>query len=108
MTNATNEYSFTCLPIVKGEKNTIKEIVSSIYKDNMQVKRKKDLSTFYKVDLPLLWFFNIVGCCRHLVFACFADDSIFGSHVPDISGCDNYFYSIYKGVNMGDDSDVPN
>ena len=53
MINIVDKYSFTCLSIAKGEKNTMEKVVSSIYKDNMQIGRKEDLSAFHKVD-PLL------------------------------------------------------
>ncbi len=107
MTNAADEYSFARLPVAKGEKNATEKVVSSIYKDNMQIRREGDLSAFHKVDPPLLWFFNTVGCRRRLVLACFADNSAFGSHAPDISCCDNCLYSSYEGANAGDDSGVP-
>ncbi len=108
MTNAVDEYSFARLPMAKGEKNAMEEVVSSsMYKDNMQIRREGDLSAFHKVDPPLLWFFNMVGCRRRLVLACFADNSAFESYTPDISCCDNCLYSLYKGANTGDDSDVP-
>ncbi len=35
MTNAADEYSFARLPVAKGEKNAMEEIVSSMYKNNM-------------------------------------------------------------------------
>lgn len=56
MKHAIENYFFACLPIAEGEKNTIEKIVSSMYKDNIQIRREKDLSIFHKVDLPLLWF----------------------------------------------------
>ena len=107
ITNAADEYFFACLPIAKGEKNASEKVVSSMYKDNIQIRREGDLSAFHKVNSPLLWFFNIVGCRRCLVFACFADDSAFGNHTPDISCYDNCFYSLYKGANAGYDSSMP-
>ncbi len=35
ITNTVNEYSFACLPVAKKEKNTMKKVVSFMYKDNM-------------------------------------------------------------------------
>lgn len=35
ITNAVEEYSFACLPIIKREKDLTEKIISSIYKDNM-------------------------------------------------------------------------
>lgn len=55
---------FARLLIAKGEKDTTKKIVSFMYKDNMQIRRKGDLFAFYKVNLPLLWFLNITSCYR--------------------------------------------
>lgn len=49
----TKEYSFAYLPIRKKEKNTTKKIISSIYKDNIQIRKEEDFSVFHKVD-PLL------------------------------------------------------
>ncbi len=54
MTNIADKYFLAHLPIAKKGENAIKEVVSSIYKDNIQIKREKDLSAFHKVDLPLL------------------------------------------------------
>ena len=75
MTNATKDYFFARLPVAKGEKDIIEKIVSSIYKDNMQIRKEGNLSAFHKVDPPLLWFFNTTGCHRRLALVCFADDS---------------------------------
>lgn len=52
--NTADEYSFVCLLMAKREKNITEKIVLSIYKDNIQIKREKDCSTFYKIDLLLL------------------------------------------------------
>lgn len=52
--NAVDKYFFAYLPMAKREKNIEKKIISSIYKDNMQIRRKKNLSTFYKFNLLLL------------------------------------------------------
>ena len=108
MTNTVDKYFFTCLLITKGEKNAMEKIISFMYKDNMQIRKKKDLSTFHKVDLILLWFFNIVSYRRCLVFACFIDDSAFGNYIPDIFCYNNYLYSSYKGINMRNNFDMPN
>lgn len=54
MTHITEKYSFACLIMVKKEKNITEKTVSFIYKNNMQIKREKDLSTFPKIDPPLL------------------------------------------------------
>lgn len=54
MTHAIEEYFFDCLLVAKEEKNVTKKIISSMYKDNMQIKKKGDLSAFHKVNLPLL------------------------------------------------------
>lgn len=35
MTHAIEKYFFACLPITKKEKNVIKKIILSIYKDNI-------------------------------------------------------------------------
>ena len=50
----------------------------------------------------------MVDYCRRLVLTCFVDDSIFGSHAPDISCYNNCFYSLCKGANAGNDSGEPN
>ena len=51
ITNAIKDYFFTCLPIAKSKKDTTEKIVSSMYKDNIQIRKKRDLSTFHKIDL---------------------------------------------------------
>ncbi len=107
MTHAVEEYSFACLLVAKGEKNETEEIISSMYKDNMQIRKEGDLSAFHKVDPPLLWFLNTIGCRRRLVLACFADDSAYGRFAPDISYCDNFLYSSYESANVEEDSGVP-
>ena len=53
MTYVVEKYSFARLFVVKREKNVIEKIISSIYKDNMQIRKEGDLSAFHKVD-PLL------------------------------------------------------
>ena len=85
MTYTAEECSFAHVPVAKGEKNITKKIISSMYKDNMQIRKEGDLSTFHKVDLSLLQFLNMTGCCRQLVLACFADDSAYGRFAPDVS-----------------------
>lgn len=92
MTYAAEKYFFARFPVAEGEKNATEKIVSSMYKDNMQIKSEGDLSAFHKVYLPLLWFLNTIGYRRRLVFACFADDSAYGRLAPDISCCDNCLY----------------
>ena len=64
MINAIDNYSFACLSVAKGEKDATEKIVSSMYKDNIQIRKEGDLSTFHKVDPPLLWFLNTTGCRR--------------------------------------------
>ena len=54
MTNAIENYSFTHLPIAKGEKDATKKIISFMYKDNMQIKKEGDSSAFHKINPPLL------------------------------------------------------
>ena len=54
MTNLAQKYSFARLLMVKGEKNVMEKIISSMYKDNMQIRKERDLFAFYKVDLLLL------------------------------------------------------
>lgn len=54
MINAAIQYFFACLPIGIGEKKVTKKIVSLMNKDNMQIRKKRNLFAFYKVDLPLL------------------------------------------------------
>lgn len=106
MTSTTDKFSFTYLLIAKGEKNIMEKVVSSIYENNIQIRKEKDLSVFHKVDPLLLWFFNMVDYCKCLVLICFADDSAFGGYVPDISCYDNYLYRSYNSANMEDDSGV--
>ncbi len=107
MRHAAAEYFFARLPVTEEEKNETEEIISSMYKDNMQIRKEGDLSAFHKVDPPLLWFLNTIGCHRRLVLACFADDSAYGRFAPDISCCDNCLYSSYESANAEEDSDMP-
>lgn len=107
MTNAIEDYFFARLPVAKGEKDAIEKIVLSMYKDNMQIRKKGDLSAFHKVNPPLLWFLNTTGCRRRLALACFADDSAYGNLVPKISCCDNCLYSLYESTNAEEDFGVP-
>lgn len=101
-----NEYFFICLPMTKEKKYITNKIVLSIYNDNMQIRKESDLSAFYKVNTLLLWFLNMISCRKRLVFACFTNDFMFGNLISDISCYDNYFYSLYEGVNAGENSDV--
>lgn len=59
--HVVEEYFFAYLLMAKREKNIIKKIISSIYKDNMQIRKKEDLFIFYKVNPPLLWFLNTIS-----------------------------------------------
>lgn len=54
MTHTLEKHFFACLPVIEGEKNVIEKIISSIYKNNIQIRLEKNLSAFYKVDLLLL------------------------------------------------------
>lgn len=74
----------------------------------MQIRRKRDLFAFYKVDPLLLWFLNTIGCYKRLVLDCFTYNSAFRGHISDIFSCDNCFYSSYKAANARNDSSVPN
>lgn len=107
MTNTAEEYSFACLPIVEKEKNIIKKIISSMYYNNMQIKKEEDFSTFHKVDLLLLSFFNTIGYNRQLVLAYFVDNSAYRRFASNISCCDNCFYSLYKSNNTEEDFSLP-
>lgn len=106
MIYVTKEYFFIYLPMAKGEKNVIEKIISSIYKDNMQIKKEKNLFAFHKFDLPLLWSLSKIGYYRQLVFACFVDNFVYKCFVLDISCCDNCFYSLYKSANAEEDSGI--
>lgn len=53
ITNTVDKFSFTCLLIAKDEKNITEKVISSIYKNNIQIRKERDLSVFYKID-PLL------------------------------------------------------
>ena len=107
MTNAVEDYSFARLPIAKGEKDAIEKIVSSMYKDSMQIRKKGDLSVFHKVNPLLLWFLNTTSCHRQLALACFANDSAYGNLAPKMSCCNNCLYSSYESTNAEKDSGMP-
>ncbi len=49
----------------------------------------------------------MVGYCKHLVFACFADNFAFGNYALDISCSDNCLYNSYKSANSRNDSCIP-
>lgn len=105
MISVIEDYFFAHLSIVKRGKTTIEKIFSSIYKDNIQIK-KGDFSAFYKVNPLLLYFFNSINCCRQLALTCFANDSIHRNLVLKILCYNNYLYSLYKSINIEDDFDV--
>lgn len=106
MTHTTEKYFFAYLIMVKNEKNIIEKTVSFIYKNNMQIKREKDLSTFHKIDLPLLQFFNTISYCKQLVLAYFTDNFAYRRLESDISCCNNCLYSSFESVNMEKDSGI--
>lgn len=64
ITNTIKDCLFYLFAIIKGEKDTIEKIVLSMYKNNMQIRKKRDLSAFRKINAPLLWFLNIISCRR--------------------------------------------
>ena len=41
ITNVADEYFFACFLIIKGEKYAIEKVVLFIYKNNMQIRKKK-------------------------------------------------------------------
>lgn len=107
MSYDAEEYFFAQLPIGKGEKNVIEKIVLSIYKDNIQMRKKEDLSIFHKINPTLLWFLNTTDCRRQLALTYFADDFAYRNLALKISCCNNYLYNLYKSVNTKDGSGVP-
>lgn len=62
-TNTRKNNFFDRLFITNRDNNTMGKIIFSIYKDNMQT-RKKNHSIFYNVNLSLLLILNIITCCR--------------------------------------------
>lgn len=61
-TYAVKEYFFACLPVAEGEKNITEKIILSIYKEDIESRKERDLFAFYKVNLLLLWFLNTISC----------------------------------------------
>lgn len=106
MTNAVEDSFFACLLVAKGEKEATQKIVSSMYKDNMQIKKEEDLSVFYKVDPLLLQFLNTTGCHRRLALGSFADDFPHRNLAPKIFCYNNCFYNLYENVNAEKDSSL--
>lgn len=105
-TYAVEEYFFACLPVAEGEKNITEKIILFIYKEDIEIRKERDLFAFYKVNLLLLWFLNTISCHKQLVLACLADDSAYKCFALDISCCDNCFYSSYESANVEEDSGV--
>ena len=64
ITNVAEKYFFAGLAVAKKYRNITEKIISSMYKNNIQIRKEEDLSIFYKVDLPLLWFLNTISCHR--------------------------------------------
>lgn len=58
-------------PIKMTNKLKIQEIVSKLYKHNLQTTREKNLTAYHRVDSAILWFINSIGCHRQLALACF-------------------------------------
>lgn len=108
ITYTKDEYHFAHLPMANEEKNVTEKIILSMYNDNIQIRREKDLSTFHKFDWPLLWCFNTVGYHRHLVLAYFVDNFAFRDLAPDIFFCNNCLYGLNESINLGEDFGVPN
>lgn len=101
------KYFFPYLFMAKREKNIIKKIVSSIYKDTMQIRKKRDFFAFHKIDLSLLQFFNTIDCYRQLILIRFIDNFAYGHFVSNISYYNNCLNSLYENVNVEENFDMP-
>lgn len=49
----------------------------------------------------------MIGFCKQLILTYFANDSAYGTLVPDIPCYDNYLYSLYESINARDDFGIP-
>ena len=75
---ASDENSFFCAYITAiglGDAQLAEEIISTLYKDNYQVKKKKVSTPYHAVDSAILWLINTVGCRQHLTLVCFMSNS---------------------------------
>lgn len=54
MDKAAKEFAFARLPVKEDTQEATQDILSAIYDGNMQIRKEGDLSTFHKVDSPLL------------------------------------------------------
>lgn len=57
------------LVISANKKNKAYIIISYLYKSNTQIRQKRQLSLYQKVDFTIFWLINIVGCQLYLIFA---------------------------------------
>ena len=93
---AFDENSFFCAYITAiGPRDTqlAEEIISTFYKNNYQMKKKKVPTSYHAVDPAVLWLINIVRCRQYLALACFINNSAFKGQTHS-AYCNNCMYSI--------------
>ena len=71
------------------------DIISTIYKDNLQTRKTKKQGDYYKINPALLWFVNTVGCRRCLTLKFFLNNSFFRGN-DRVFCCDNCMWDEYE------------
>ena len=92
---ASDENSPFCaytMAIGLGDAQLAEEIISTLYKNNYQVKKKKVPTPYHAVDPAILWLINTIGCRRYLALACFMSNNAFKGQTH-LACCNNCIYS---------------
>ena len=87
-----NTFCVYTMAIGPRDAQLAEEIISTFYKNNYQVKKKKMPTPYYTVDSAILWLINTVRYCQHLALACFMSNSAFKSQTH-LACCNNCMYS---------------
>lgn len=106
MTYTAKEFLFIYLLMAEKEKNISRKIILSMYNNNIEIRKKKYLFTFHKIDLLLLWFFDTIGSHKQLVLACLAGNSAYKRFVSNISCYHNCLHSSYESPNVEKNLDI--
>lgn len=64
-----------------------------MYNSNMQVRKKKDLSAFYRIKLLLFWLINTTRCHGLLILTYFTDKYAFVKLSNTTYYYDYYYYN---------------
>lgn len=82
-----------------GAEKAVHALVSRLPESDTQRRRERELTSYHRVDLAVLWFINTTGCRRRLILACSMRQAAFSMVCPP-KCCDNCMYAEQTDKNM--------